>query len=172
MWTTSAGISGVPAGSSAFRLTFHPSPVFPLANITIAITADNAYSLYFNNSLVGSAIDWTAPNVWTIPNVPSNGPWIFALLATNYQVAPPLNPAGVIASFRASNDAQQAFYIWYTGQIASPPVVWKANNAAVPDNFAQPSLNDSTWPSAVILTPYGGGPWGFLPTPVAKTLCG
>ncbi|KAJ7353631.1 hypothetical protein DFH08DRAFT_69235 [Mycena albidolilacea] len=170
MWTTSAGITNVPAGTSAFRLTFHPSPVFPLANITIAITTDNAYNLYFNNTLVGSSIDWPTPNVWTILNVPSNGPWIFAVLATNFQQTT-INPAGVIASFRASNDAQQAFYNWWTGQIASPSVVWKAMSQA-PNDFAQPSLNDSTWPSAVILTPYGGGQWGFLPAPVAKTLCG
>jgi hypothetical protein len=80
MWTNSSGVTGVPPGSSSFRLTFHPAPVFPLANISVAISTDNAYNLYLNGTLVGSALDWTAPNVWKILNVPSNGPWIFSIL--------------------------------------------------------------------------------------------
>ncbi|KAJ7792066.1 hypothetical protein B0H14DRAFT_3890220 [Mycena olivaceomarginata] len=154
MWTNSSGVTGVPPGSSSFRLTFHPAPVFPLANISVAISTDNAYNLYLNGTLVGSALDWTAPNVWTILNVPSNGPWIFSILATNYDDPVVLTPAGIIASFRASNDAQQAFYDWYTGQIAIPSVVWKAN-PAVPNNFASPTFDDSAWANAVIEAPEG-----------------
>ncbi|KAJ7839959.1 hypothetical protein B0H14DRAFT_3458412 [Mycena olivaceomarginata] len=172
IWTSSSGLTGVPPGASAFRLTFHPSPNFPLANITVAISVDNAYSLYFNNTLVGNSIDWTAPNVWTIRDVPSNGPWVFAIMATNYPDGTPGNPAGVIASFRASNNAQQAFYSWHTGQIATPAtpsVVWKGINS-VPNNFAMPTFDDSAWPSAVIEAPYGGGPWGHLGAPVPKSL--
>ncbi|KAJ7325874.1 hypothetical protein DFH08DRAFT_968516 [Mycena albidolilacea] len=159
IWTTTSGVTGVLPGSSAFRLTFHPSPNFPLANIT------------FNNTLVGNSPDWTVPNVWTITNVPSNGPWVFAVMATNYPDAA-LSSAGVIASFRASNDAQQAFYSWHTGQIATPAtpsVVWKGINS-VPNNFAMPTFDDSAWPSAVIEAPYGGSPWGRLPAPVPKSL--
>ncbi|KAJ7810997.1 hypothetical protein B0H14DRAFT_3480106 [Mycena olivaceomarginata] len=149
IWTTTSGVTGV----------------LP------AISVDNAYSLYFNNTLVGNSPDWTVPNVWTITNVPSNGPWVFAIMATNYPDAA-LSSAGVIASFRASNDAQQAFYSWHTGQIATPAtpsVVWKGINS-VPNNFAMPTFDDSAWPSAVIEAPYGGGPWGRLPAPVPKSL--
>ncbi|KAJ7775380.1 hypothetical protein B0H16DRAFT_1712964 [Mycena metata] len=169
MWNNNTLNTGFPAGSSAFRLTFHPSIEFPVANISVAISTDNAYSLYFNGTLIGNALDWTKPNVWTINNVPSTGPWVFAILATNYFDAS-LNPAGIIASFRASNAALQAFYIWYTGQIAIPSVVWKAM-FPVPDGFANPTFDDSAWPPAVLEAPYGGGPWGNLATPVPASLC-
>ncbi|KAJ7931960.1 hypothetical protein B0H13DRAFT_2308109 [Mycena leptocephala] len=122
---------------------------FPLANISVTISADNAYALYFNGSLIGNGLDWKTPNVWTINNVPSHGPWGFAILATNYYDVTAVNPAGIIASFRASNDALQEFYIWYTGQIAIPSVVWKAMDA-VPEGFESPPFDDSAWPPAVI----------------------
>ncbi|KAJ6529321.1 hypothetical protein B0H19DRAFT_1274355 [Mycena capillaripes] len=168
MWTNDTLDTGVPGGSSAFRLTFQPSTEFELANISVAISTDNAYSLYFNGTLIGNGLDWTTPNVWTIKDVPSTGPWVFAILGTNYNAD--LNPAGIIASFRASNDALQAFYIWYTGQIAIPSVVWKAMDP-VPEGFASPTFDDSAWPPAVIEAAYGGGPWGVLPTPVPASLC-
>ncbi|KAJ7808201.1 hypothetical protein B0H14DRAFT_2609116 [Mycena olivaceomarginata] len=148
IWTTTSGVTGILPGSSAFRLTFHPSPNFPLANITVAISIDNAYSLYFNNTLVGNSVDWTAPNVWTICNVPSNGPWVFAIMATNYPDGTLGNPAGVIASFCASNDAQQAFYSCILGR----------------------SQLQRLHLCAVIEAPYGSGPWGRLPAPVPKSL--
>ncbi|KAF8136813.1 hypothetical protein K438DRAFT_1881766 [Mycena galopus ATCC 62051] len=168
MWNNNTLMTGFPGGSSAFRLTFHPNTAFPLANISVAISTDNAYSLYFNGTLIGSALDWTKPNVWTINNVPSTGPWVFAIMGTNYNAQ--LNAAGIIASFRASNAALQSLYIWYTGQIAIPSVVWKAMYP-VPEGFASPTFDDSAWPPAVIEAPYGGGPWGILPAPVPASLC-
>jgi hypothetical protein len=84
---------------------------------------------------------------------------------TNYDSAP--NPAGIIASFRASNNALQVSYDWYTGQFIPP---WKVMNP-VPDNFASPTLDDSAWPTAVTEAAYGGGPWGSLRTPVPASLC-
>ncbi|KAJ7859288.1 hypothetical protein B0H14DRAFT_2577204 [Mycena olivaceomarginata] len=75
------------------------------------------------------------------------------LHATNYPDGTPGNPAGVIASFRATNNAQQAFYSWHTGQIATPAtpsVVWKGINS-VPNNFTMPTFDDSAWPSCLVL---------------------
>ncbi|KAJ7133201.1 hypothetical protein C8R44DRAFT_870636 [Mycena epipterygia] len=169
MWNNNTLSTGFPTGSSAFRLTFEPNPKFALVNISVAISADNAYSLYLNSTLIGNGLEWPTPNVWTINNVPSNGPWVFAIMGTNYADTN-LNPAGIIASFVASNDTLQVTYNWYTGQIAVPSVAWKAMYP-VPNGFASPTFDDSAWPTAVIEAPYGGGPWGGLPTPVPASLC-
>ncbi|KAJ7055875.1 hypothetical protein C8F01DRAFT_1087732 [Mycena amicta] len=167
MWNNNTLNTGFPAGSSAFRLTFEPIAKIPVANISVAISADNAYSLYLNGTLIGNGLSWPTPNVWTINNVPSTGAWVFAIMATNYADAS-LNPAGVIASFVASNDALQASYTWYTGQITTPSVVWNAMYP-VPEGFASPTFDDSAWPTAVIEAPYGGGPWGAVCICVEQT---
>ncbi|KAK6966777.1 hypothetical protein R3P38DRAFT_3245389 [Favolaschia claudopus] len=168
-WTTTSAVSGVPPGSSAFRLTFQPDTSLPVANISVAISADNAYNLYFNGTLIGSALDWQTPNIWNISNVPSNTPWVFSILATNYAVSSTdtgINPAGVIASFVASSTPLQRAYTFFLGQNG---VVWKGTDS-VPENFFSPTLDDSAWPFAFTEVPYGGGPWGILPAPVHSHL--
>ncbi|KAK7051708.1 hypothetical protein R3P38DRAFT_3172021 [Favolaschia claudopus] len=165
IWTTTAGVSGVPPGSSAFRLTFKPDPSLPVVNISVAISTDNAYNLYFNGTLIGSALDWQTPNIWNISNVSSNGPWVFSILATNYAVTSTdtgINPAGVIASFVASSTPLQRAYTFFTGQGG---VVWKGTGS-VPENFFNPTLDDSAWPFAVTEAAFGGGPWINMPAPV------
>ncbi|KAK7042612.1 hypothetical protein R3P38DRAFT_2768140 [Favolaschia claudopus] len=168
IWTTTAGISGVPPGTSTFRLTFKPDPTLPLANISVAISADNAYNFYFNGTLYGSGYNWQSPNIWTINNVPSTEPWVFSIVATNYAVGLDdlsVNPAGMIASFVASSASLQKSYTWFTGQ---PANTWKATGLVL-DNFYSPTLDDSAWPPAVFETVHGGGPWGVLPPP--NTAC-
>ncbi|KAK7048896.1 hypothetical protein R3P38DRAFT_3175150 [Favolaschia claudopus] len=174
IWTSTSGLTGVPPGASAFRLTVPSDTTFntlgPSANISIAISADNAYNLYLNGKLIGSGLEYPQPNIWTINNVPTTQPWVFAILATNYAQAlnsPSLNPAGVIASFVASSSSTQKAEFWSTGPAPNPQ--WKGANLA-PNFYYSPTLDDSAWPAAVVLTPFGGGVWG-RPVPVPASLC-
>ncbi|KAK7048900.1 hypothetical protein R3P38DRAFT_2871967 [Favolaschia claudopus] len=174
IWTSTKGLTGVAPAASAFRLTVFPGTAFnalgPSANISVAISVDNAYNLYLNGKLIGSGLDWESPNIWTINNVPTTQPWVFAILATNYVLAlnsAAVNPAGIIASFVASSASTQKAEFWSTGPAPNPQ--WKGTNLA-PDDFASTTLEDSAWPAAVVMTPYGGGPWG-RPVPVPASLC-
>ncbi|KAK7022313.1 hypothetical protein R3P38DRAFT_3195694 [Favolaschia claudopus] len=171
IWTTTQGLTGVPPGTSTFRLTIPSDTTLgPSANISVAISVDNAYNLYLNGKLIGSGLDFSQPNIWTINNVPTTQPWVFAILATNYAVAlndPTVNPAGIIASFVASSMSTQQAKFWSTGPAPNPQ--WKGTDFA-PVDFWGTTLDDSAWPAAVVLAPFGGGPWG-TPVPGPASLC-
>ncbi|KAK7022279.1 hypothetical protein R3P38DRAFT_1114761 [Favolaschia claudopus] len=174
IWTSTNGLTGVPPGASAFRLTVPVDTAFntfgPSANISVAISADDAYNLYLNGKLFGSRRDFLQSNIWTINNVPTTQPWVFAILATNYAGAlnsPTANPAGIIASFVASSSSTQKAEFWSTGPAPNPQ--WKGANLA-PNHFYSTTMDDSDWPAAVVLTPFGDAPWG-RPVPVPASLC-
>jgi len=155
-----------PASSSAFRVAIQPAISLPLVNISIAIAADNAYNLYFNGTFVGNGLDaFETPDEWTILNVAGDvGPFIFAVLATNYDTPGP-GPAGIIANFQFSNNALGDTYSWWTGDAG-----WVAV-PVVPNLFQDPDFDDSAWPVAVNEGAYGVGPWGILPALTQRTTC-
>ncbi|KAK7048904.1 hypothetical protein R3P38DRAFT_3175157 [Favolaschia claudopus] len=172
IWTSTKGLTGVPPGTAAFRLTV-PGPTIlgPSANISVAISVDNAYSLYLNGKLIGNGVQGINANIWTINNVPTNTPWVFAIMATNYALSlnnTAVNPAGIIASFVASSLSTQNAKFWSTGPAPNPQ--WKGTDLAY-DNFYTTTLDDSAWPAAVVMVGYGGAPWGTLPPAVPASLC-
>ncbi|KIJ31535.1 hypothetical protein M422DRAFT_53346 [Sphaerobolus stellatus SS14] len=162
-WITTTNGLKSPAASSAYRVTIQPTVTLPTVNISVAISVDNAYNLYFNGTLIGSGLDWTTPQQWNILNVNGAGPFVFVILATNYNAPVAGNPMAAIAGFQFIN----AGGIGFTSFTGSE---WKAITP-VPIGFEQADFDDSAWPDAFLIGPDGVAPWGLLPTPIDSSLC-
>ncbi|KAJ7675807.1 hypothetical protein DFH06DRAFT_668921 [Mycena polygramma] len=169
-----------PIGAIVLRRTFQPVVILTLVDISISITADNAYYLYVNGKLVGSGLDWGSPSTWTVKSVDGTVPIVVAILAINYGT--PGNtqtgergPAGVLATFTVTNNNGVGYQFftdgswsgaWFvpSGTVASPDSPnWAATDY---DNSGQPG-----WAGASVLGAYGSGPWGALSDPTASSLC-
>jgi len=167
IWSNNSDGNDTPAGVSAFRITIPQLTTTPV-NISVAITADNAYNLYLNGNFIGTGLNFGAPDQWNILNVPGNvGSYVFSVTAINYIADGSVNTAGLIAAFEFSDTLGPIKNFWTGGvgvkMLAVPNV---------PEGFQNPDFDDSAWSNATVIGPYGIAPWGFLITPIPGTTCG
>jgi hypothetical protein len=123
---------------------------------TFAGTADNSFTLVINGKEAGhgdsSAEGWRNPVELDVTAHLHPGPNQLAIAAVNAGDKP--NPAGLIGRLTVELES---------GPTITEPVskAWKTSNDKA-ENWADADFNDSAWPSARELLPFGGGPWGML----------
>ncbi len=124
----------------------------------IVLTCDNLFTLYVNGKSVGESDEpnaWNQPKRFDVSSLVVTGRNFIAIEAAN--TAP--GAAGLIVKFVATlEDGKQI-------SLASD-AAWKASDTA-DVRWEQPDFDDSPWPAAVVVVPYGAGPWGKLAVPAA-----
>ena len=123
---------------------------------TFAGTADNSFTLFINGQPAGqsdsSAEGWRNPVALEVTALLHPGRNQLALAAVNGGDKP--NPAGLIGrlTIELESGANLTECVNQT---------WKASNEKA-ERWAEADFNDSAWPSARELLPFGGGLWGML----------
>ncbi|CAK5278378.1 unnamed protein product [Mycena citricolor] len=153
IWTTDVSGGVAPVGSRAFRKDFvAPAGKTPL-EADIIITADNSFSLYVNNDLVGSSGDFRYAARFCVPLYDCLN--VFAVTATNGATVP--NPAGLLVAI------QITYSDGTTSQLVSD-ATWRGA-ITFPSNYQSLSLDDNPWRPVLVEAGYGAAPWGTIPVP-------
>lgn len=145
-----------PVGSRYFRGRFVIPPGRRVIRAEFLGSCDNAFDLYVNGKPVGSSQQdsegWRVPTTLSFAEVVVEGSNLFAIAATNGADAP--NPAGLIGRYRITfeNGAPS---------VGAVDGTWKAADRAE-EGWQTPAFDDSGWPAAKVLGPYGCPPWGLL----------
>ncbi|MBT3377580.1 MAG: hypothetical protein HN742_20780 [Lentisphaerae bacterium] len=131
------------------------------ASAFLAITADNEWSVYVNGRLVGEgdpgAASWYQPRQFDISALLTPGRNTVAVEATN--ILP--GPAGLLVRcvLRSDTGAQSTI---------DTDSGWRSREQAE-RHWESADLDDSAWPTAKVVAPYGKGAWGTRLRPALMT---
>jgi len=144
IWSPGATPSDAPAGPRWFRCT----ATVPGATATVVATADDDFTLYVNGQQVLHApeqVDGWQTGRFAEVAVPE-GELVIAAVATNRgDVA--INPGGLLVRVVLGE------------QDIVTDGTWRVTDTEQ-NGWQQTDFDDSGWAAAVVLAPYGGGPWG------------
>lgn len=156
-----------PAASRYFRRQFTIPDGRSVARATLLITGDNQFTAALNGASV-AASDGTT-NAWQhavrtdVTHGLRAGQNTLAVEATNATVS----PAGLVGVLDLGFTDGTTMTVRTDGQ-------WKAADRET-TGWRDPAFDDSAWPAALALAPYGQGPWGRLvglpprPDPLLRT---
>ncbi|KAG6918731.1 hypothetical protein DXG01_012216 [Tephrocybe rancida] len=156
IWTSETGAPNAPAGDRAFRKTYTSPSGKTAVSALVLLTVDDQFTFYVNGNPLGSSP--TTQDIWktsqkfsTSLNPNSN---LFAVRATNLADVSTggSGPAGLLAAI-------QITFSDGTTAIITSDASWRSIKT-IPSNFQSPSLDDSSWAAASVITQYGSGPWG------------
>ena len=145
-----------PPGTRYFRKQVVIPAAQKIRKATFAGTADNSFTLFINGKQAGqsdsSAEGWRNPVELDVTAHLRPGPNQLAIAAVNGGDKP--NPAGLIGRLNVElvSGAPMTECVSKT---------WKTSNEKA-DRWAEADFNDSAWPAARELLPFGGAPWGML----------
>ncbi|MCY2951544.1 MAG: hypothetical protein NTU53_06150 [Planctomycetota bacterium] len=140
-----------PAAARFFRRRFElPAGV---RGAELRIAADDACEFFLNGRKVGDQDTWRHTAIAAVETLLKAGENVLAVRAEN-RPAPTKNPAGLIVclSIRLS-DGNQVVIV--------SDQSWRTATQAAPQ-WEQPALDDSAWSMAIVIAPFGGGPWGKI----------
>ena len=140
--------SSAPPGTRLFRRTFTLPAGAAIERAIALISVDDAFELYVNGQLAGSANDWHVVQTVDLGAHLTAGANTIAISATNGHSA-----AGVLVQI-------QVTLAGGTTQIVSGDAAWKSLDTAAPAGWQAPGFNDSSWPAAMVIAALGAGPWG------------
>lgn len=145
-----------PPGTRYFRKQVTLPAGAKIKKATFTGTADNSFTLFINGKQAGqsdnSAEGWRNPVELDVAAYLRSGPNQLALAAINGGDKP--NPAGLIGRLAVELESGATV-------IEAVSKSWKTSNEQA-DHWAEADFNDSAWPSARELFPFGGGLWGML----------
>ncbi|KAJ6563408.1 hypothetical protein DFH09DRAFT_1477301 [Mycena vulgaris] len=125
----------------AFRRTFTPGPGKTPVTTHILIAADDEYTLYVNDVLVGVGSNFKVAQQHTV-NLAAAAAVVLAVLARTTGRCPTMQDSSFQRRLR-----------WRPrgGRTAPRPcsffdLFWKSTTGAIPVEFKQPGFDDSTWP--------------------------
>lgn len=122
----------------------------------VLITADNGFGLFVNNTLVAEECSfggtWGVLKRFRIDPLLVRGPNVLAVRGENLG-----GPAGVLVALAVTMEGGEILRLVSDAS-------WKASPEAS-GNWTGPDHDDTTWPQAVEVVPYGGAPWGRPPVP-------
>jgi hypothetical protein len=145
-----------PPGTRYFRRQLTTPAGAKIKKASFAASADNSFTLFINGKEAGhgdsSAEGWRNPVELDVTSSLQPGLNQLAIAAVNGGDKP--NPAGLIGRLTVELESGKVL-------IERVSQAWKASNQKT-DQWAQTSFDDSAWPGACELVPFGGGPWGML----------
>lgn len=140
-----------PAEARFFRRRFDVPETNVAAELRIA--ADDACEVFLNGIRVGESHGWPRAAVFEVGKLLRQGANVLAVRAEN-KPAPSKNPAGLIARLSVTCRGGKRWVIVSDG-------TWLAVKEAHAD-WQRPSLDDSAWKPALVVAPFGAGPWGKI----------
>ncbi|PXY22679.1 family 78 glycoside hydrolase catalytic domain [Prauserella muralis] len=157
IWSPGSTTSGAPAGPRWFRAALDLPPGSAVASARVVATADDDFTLHLDGTQVLHApqqVDgWrTGHTADVTAQVRAAGERVvLAALATNRgNVA--INPGGLLVRLIVElAGGQTRELVTGTG--------WRVSEQEEP-GWTEPGFDDTAWADAVVLAPYGQGPWG------------
>lgn len=146
--------SEVPAGTRWFRRTVDLPP--DITSATLAITADNVYSVAVNGAEVARTdLDtdnegWRKPAVVDVLAHVRSGRTVLAVAATNATDG----PAGLLAVLVVRTASGERRIV--------TDASWKATDQEPEGGWREADFDDSAWVAAKEAAPSGSGPWGTV----------
>lgn len=156
IWSPGSTTSDAPVGPRWFRAALE-LPAGEVTRARLVMTADDDFTLFLDGEQVlhePETVDgWrTAQLADVTERVRAAGPRVvLAAVATNRPGAT-LNPAGLLGTLvveLAGGDVAEL--------VTGPG--WRSSDTERP-GWTEPGHDDSGWPAAAVLAPYGSGPWG------------
>jgi hypothetical protein len=145
-----------PPGTRYFRKQVTLPAGGKIRKAIFAGTADNSFTLFINGKEAGqsdsSAEGWRNPVELDVTAHLHPGPNQLAIVAVNAGDKP--NPAGLIGRLNVELESG-------ANMTECVSKAWKASSEKT-EHWAEADFNDSAWPSARELLPFGGAPWGML----------
>lgn len=133
------------------------SEVSPIASAELQITCDNLYSFTINGRYGGESDGnpdhWRLPRRFDVKDLLHAGHNTIAIEAGNTLAG----PAGLLAKLVVT-------LVDGTRAVLVSDETWRATRADEP-NWTQPDYNDQGWPLAMVVAPFGQGPWGAIAAP-------
>ena len=153
--------NSAPAATRFFRQAFTVSD--GLTSARLIMTADDGFTAWINGTQVASADprpeleSWRTPHVADVTTVLRDGSNVLAVAATNGRVS----PAGLLGRLELHYTDGTSVRIDTDGS-------WRSATGPV-DGWLDVTFDDTNWPAAMVLTAWGGSPWGqvAVPTPTA-----
>jgi HEAT repeat protein len=155
IWTAEEGVQpgAFPAAVRYFRATFEAPAGLRGCRAEIAMTCDNAFTLYLNGRRVGRGGEWNEPARFDLTRLLIPGRNQVAVMATNTLPG----PAGLIAKLILTRPGRAALT-----QVSDAS--WKAIADVLP-GWETADCDDRAWGPARVMAPFGGGPWGEVKVP-------
>jgi hypothetical protein len=145
-----------PPGTRYFRKQITIPAGATISKATFAGTADNSFTLFINGKEAGhsdsSPEGWRNPVELDVTAALHPGDNQLAIAAINAGDAP--SPAGLIGSL--SVELNSATFL--TERVST---AWKTSKQQT-EHWAEAGFDDSTWPSAREVVPFGSGIWGMF----------
>ncbi len=136
-----------PAAKRFFRREFIVDPAHPVTQARLRISADDRFEASLNGTKLGGSTDWNNPGQFNdLARLLKPGENILTVDAENMP-APSANPAGLIATLNIE-------YADHTSQRIVTDASWSAAKS-----------ESGPWTQAMVVAPYGGGPWGRVDGP-------
>jgi hypothetical protein len=141
-----------PTEKRYFRRTF-TLPATKIIEAALKMSADDAFTVYLNGTELGSHANWQTGREFTdIRRFLNPGENVLAAVAANAAAPVAHNPAGLIANLEVAFADSTTLTVvtdasWQS--VRSPAAHWTENG-----------FDASGWQSAMLIAPYGQGPWG------------
>lgn len=144
--------SSEPVSTRYFRRSFDVADISSVSQARVVLTGDDTADLWVNGQQLSSSPRvtdaWKQAAVVDVTGALRSGGNVLAVASTNATVS----PAGMIAKLRITHTDGSTTDIVTDGS-------WKASQDG-PSGWQHPSYDDSAWPAALDVAPYGQGPWG------------
>ncbi len=154
-----------PVAKRYFRRTFVLPSGETISAATLSVSADDAFVAQLNGQTVGSAEDWRSDRQFAnVQGLLKPGTNVLTITAENKPAGNNPNPAGLIACLEMKSAAGEI------ERIVSDASWRSATNLM--DGWERADFADTAWPNAMIVAPFGSGPWGKIGAPATGPLFG
>ena len=142
---------GEGAGTAYFRKTLELQEKTQLKRADLCITADDAYTVWFNGKQLGKGNQWNKIQSYDLTQQMLPGKNVIAVCAVNEG-----GPRALIAELRMFDQDG-------TMTVLSTDRTWRCSETVSP-NWNQPGFDDSRWGESSVLCPFAGSLWATHPT--------
>jgi hypothetical protein len=147
-----------PAEKRFFRRTFTLPSGKTIEHAHLRVSADDWSEAWLNGKPLGVIEDWHIGRQFNhLAAFLKPGLNLLAILAENKPTSGPANPAGLIVRLEIRFTDGETLRLTSGAE-------WRCSRTQAAD-WNQPAFNDSSWPTAMVLAPFGDGPWGRLSEP-------
>ncbi|WP_446446949.1 family 78 glycoside hydrolase catalytic domain [Streptomyces chartreusis] len=160
IWATGASLETAPVGTRWFRSHLDLPGDGEVLKATVVATADDDFALYLNGREAVRAPQqqdgWRSGRTADVTHevreaVGAGAGVVLAVSATN-RAGASVNPAGLLVRLRVETSTGRTYELLSDAG-------WRVMDTEQ-QGWQEPEFDDSAWHPAVVLAPYGQGPWG------------
>ncbi|MEU9661734.1 family 78 glycoside hydrolase catalytic domain [Streptomyces chartreusis] len=160
IWATGASLENAPVGTRWFRSRLHLPGDGEVLKATVVATADDDFALYLNGREAVQAPQqqdgWrsgrTADVTHEVTEAAAAGTDVLLAVSATNRAGASVNPAGLLVRLRVETSTGRTYELLSDAG-------WRVTDTEQ-QGWKEPEFDDSAWPPAVVLAPYGQGPWG------------